>query len=382
MGGPVEHNLPQGHELETIQEIIKEHGGTESFPDDVAGELRVVRYLRGRSGNKTEAAAMLRKALEWRSREVNFKVEDLRSAVAGLSLEEYQRHFAAKPERSYLPAAFLGRSKAGCPVLFCKAGKWDIGGLEEKFGGASLFKHEVEYMEWIMNYMHGCSEKEGWLQYIFVILDLEGANWRQLRGTSRKLLIQSQKDIMSLYCDAVEVTVVINAPRIFQVAWQIAPPLLSERQKAKLHVLGNASAEATQAALHSAISPEYLPISLGGAAEPDVWGCNQNTGMQKQRKGCEDENTRSSTMSCMSCFPCCFYRPEKKSKQACSILEIPSPCTQKIQTSEKLGTNGVYKDAYSSTKNVQQWQYPLSSFVLMMGLLAVYYLQDQLYSIS
>merc|ERR1711869_121969 len=55
-----------------------------------------------------------------------------------------------------------------------------------------------------------------------------------------------------------------------------------------------------------------------------------------------------------ACHAChvslCFYRTEKKSEQACSILEVPRPCSPKSKILEWPKINEVYEDALSSKR--------------------------------
>ncbi|CAE8628936.1 unnamed protein product, partial [Polarella glacialis] len=98
--GAVEHNLPSRQESQIIDEILRGVDCPAELDIDVAGPLRVLRFLRGRLGNKAEAAELfqvdapsstLKEAmLRWRLQECRFRVEDLRSNVIGLSLEDFQ----------------------------------------------------------------------------------------------------------------------------------------------------------------------------------------------------------------------------------------------------------------------------------------------------
>merc|ERR1711959_103721 len=116
-------------------------------------------------------------------------------------------------------------------------------------------------MEWIMWYLHKCCEEEGEVQYLLVLLDLEGASMKQLRGKQRQLLLEAAKNLSSWYCDAVELTVVINAPLVFQAVWMLVQPFLTKRQQAKMRMFGRIDNEASRAALHATLSPDLLPPS-------------------------------------------------------------------------------------------------------------------------
>lgn len=270
--GDVQRELPSHAELQTIQEFMLEISHSESFPGDVAGPVRAVRFLRGRLGNKQEAVQFFKAMLEWRVQETRFNVNGLRASVAGLSFEEYQRHYAAKLERRYLPGAFLGRSRMGGLVFFSKGGMFDIEGMLQEFGEHAFMKHEVEKMEWVMWSLHKCCNEEQQVPYLVNILDLEGASRRLIQGKSRNALGEAVKSLSTFYVDATEVNIVINAPWVFRIAWAMFSPLLTERQQAKMRILGSSADATNRAALHATVSPDLLPPSLGGCATLDLWG--------------------------------------------------------------------------------------------------------------
>lgn len=306
--GSVEHDFPQVSELETLEDIGREIGGVESFPADVAGPLRVMRFLRGRCGNKTEATELFKQMLYWRAHETRFNVEDLRALVAGMSLEEHQKHYALKAERPFLPSAFLGRSRQGALVVLFKAGLWDANGVLQTFGDNAIMRHEVEKMEWIMWFLHKCCQEEKRVPYLLVLLDLEGASMQQLRGKSRQVFVEFAKSLSAYYIDTVQVTIVLNAPLVFRAVWGLITPFMTERQKAKMRVIGNISDKAFRADLHATVAPEILPASLGGTAVPDLWG--QQTRQQSQsasRTGIgEERKTHRGLWTFLS--SCCLAR--------------------------------------------------------------------------
>lgn len=307
--GSVEHELPDHQETEAIEDVMREVANTESYPLDVAGPLRALRFLRGSLGDKVEAVRLFNDMLEWRSHDTGLRVDELRASVVGLDLEKYQEYYAAKPERPYLPGAFLGRSRRGALVVYYKGGSWDAEGVLQKFGDNGVLRHEVEKLEWIMWFFQRCSEEEKRVEYLVVLLDLEGASMAQLRGKSRQALIQCSKNLSNYYRDAVELTIIINTPVIFRAVWALITPFLTQRQQAKLRLLGSATDESTRAALHATIAPELLPASLGGTAEPDLWG--QRARLQRLAENQFRSRREKRASQLPEWMTCCFHKSGK-----------------------------------------------------------------------
>eukprot|EP00928_Gymnodinium_smaydae_P059167 TRINITY_DN42404_c0_g1_i1.p1 TRINITY_DN42404_c0_g1~~TRINITY_DN42404_c0_g1_i1.p1 ORF type:complete len:392 (+),score=43.58 TRINITY_DN42404_c0_g1_i1:62-1237(+) len=312
--GAVEHEPPSPEEARTIEEILRDVGEEAAhFGPDVAGSWRVLRFLRGRLGCREEAAQMFRDMLQWRRQEARFSVDELRRSVVGLELDDYKAYFAAKPERRYLPASFLGRSRRGELVAYYKIGSWDVEGLVRQHGIHALMRHEVEKMEWIMWYFHQRCQEESRVPYLIVLLDLEGVTMRLLTGESRNYLLEIARSLSAYYLDAAEVTIVLNAPWIFRAGYALFSPMLTERQKAKLRMFGHSSDKSSLAALHATISPDVLPRWLGGTAEIDLWGKRARhiqTAAGQRSAHLRASNDTANFVFDWSLFSCCLGRPE------------------------------------------------------------------------
>jgi len=308
--GSVEHEMPSAVELSAIRDI-QNAAGTEHWPEDVAGPLRVLRFLRGRLGDKEAAQEMFKAMIRWRQQETRFNVEKLRSSVMGMSLEEFQHHFASMPQRPYLPAAFLGRSRTGNVVVWFKVGMWDIEGLMNEFGEHAMIKHEVQKMEYVFWLFAELSKREGRIPYLFVLLDLEAASGKLLHGKTRPKLLEMAKSLGMFYLDAVEVTLVINAPWAFRAAWALFTPMMTERQKSKMRVFGSIDNRADRDSLHATIAPEILPAALGGTAEPDLFGRKDNVCRQPVAKARRETIDEDGFLG-IPLFSCCMSRPDRR----------------------------------------------------------------------
>eukprot|EP00927_Polykrikos_kofoidii_P055627 TRINITY_DN49841_c0_g1_i1.p1 TRINITY_DN49841_c0_g1~~TRINITY_DN49841_c0_g1_i1.p1 ORF type:complete len:394 (+),score=48.85 TRINITY_DN49841_c0_g1_i1:156-1337(+) len=312
--GFVNYELPDERELQAVRDMRSKLGVDsvrKQYSADVSGELRALRFLRGCGGNTELATELFQGMLEWRSTEKRFNIDDIHAAVVGMPLETFQQYFAAKPERPLLPSAVLGLSKSGSLVVHVKLGSWNFEKLSADFGASALVKHEIERLEWMMWMFHKVSEEEGRVPYLLMLVDVEGASLKQIPNKERKALIEVAKFLSARYLDAVEFVVVLNASWVFRLLWAALAPFLSKRQQAKLRIYGDPNVPATREVLHATITPEVLPVSLGGTARPDMWGVigRQVTHSPSANLDATDSaRVRSkpsffSRARCLSCFP-------------------------------------------------------------------------------
>eukprot|EP00927_Polykrikos_kofoidii_P055884 TRINITY_DN50069_c0_g1_i1.p1 TRINITY_DN50069_c0_g1~~TRINITY_DN50069_c0_g1_i1.p1 ORF type:complete len:388 (-),score=42.48 TRINITY_DN50069_c0_g1_i1:21-1184(-) len=307
----VERELPDERELQILRKMRREAGvdgpSCESAPD-VMGNLRAMRFLRGRSCDVAVASEMFQNMLTWRAQETRFNVDDLRKRVVGFSIEEFQKYYAAKPERPFLPAAFLGRSRTGAVVVYCKVGSWDLGEAMLKCGEVCVLESEVEKLEWIMWNFHKICVEERRVPYLLVLADAAGASFSQVRGKQREALKAIVQNLGNNYIDAVELTLVYNASLAFRALWAIVSTFLTERQKSKLRVFGDPNEATTRALLHAAVAPEVLPKCLGGTAVVDIWGSMARESAEASPSRTKLKNRKQSSSTFSSWISCCVSR--------------------------------------------------------------------------
>eukprot|EP00746_Dinoflagellata_sp_MGD_P011617 gnl/MRDRNA2_/MRDRNA2_124437_c0_seq1.p1 gnl/MRDRNA2_/MRDRNA2_124437_c0~~gnl/MRDRNA2_/MRDRNA2_124437_c0_seq1.p1 ORF type:complete len:384 (+),score=46.26 gnl/MRDRNA2_/MRDRNA2_124437_c0_seq1:42-1193(+) len=261
--GSTEPELPNQQELQTIKEIIARAASEKKWPADVAGELRILRFLRGCDGVADTACQLVSDFLEWRCTAPE-GVEALRSAVVDLSLEQYSRHISSSRDHACVEAIILGRSRSGDLVQLVPLGKWNVEKAVTEVGYLSLMRGQIEKQEWTMAYLDRLSRVEGRVLYQLNIMDLAGLGMEMLRGQARAFGLDLTRKFTRHYRDAVSVVILVNSPIIFRVAWGIISPLLTKRQLAKFRVLGKSSDPLTQEVLRATIPEDVLPEYLGG----------------------------------------------------------------------------------------------------------------------
>lgn len=292
--GFVEEDPPSKVEERLINAVVRDvvASQSEGLPRDVAGDLRILRYLRGRLHIHEEACDLFGRTLEWREQEERFDVSLIHSRMAGMTPEHFQR-----------------RSHRGSVVMLFKYGQWDVESAVRDFGPHSVLEAEVERLEWTMWYLDELTRKEGRMRYMMGIIDLEHAGAHQLRGHTRRVMMEAGRLLAFAYVDSLEVILCVNAPWIFSAIWATASPLLTARQKAKFHLLGSSRSETVRKVLRATIPPEILPRDYGGTAEPDLWGTKARQEMEaRKRKRQHSSAPKEASGSSFGVTACCFRR--------------------------------------------------------------------------
>lgn len=155
----------------------------------------LLKYLLATKFDTVLATKLLQKQLEWRK--------------------------AVKPEEiewgpgMHREITFMGRSRAGHPILFSKMGTYKPAEYTEE----SYMKSRVYEMEEARRIL----AREGWkVDRIIVINDMRGYNILDHANThSYRLATVLMHLFTSAYMDQTEVIYLLNAPLIFQGFWQI-----------------------------------------------------------------------------------------------------------------------------------------------------------------
>jgi len=195
--------------------------------------------------------------------------------------------------------------------MLCKYGQWDVESAVRDAGPHCVLEAEVERLEWTMWHLDELTRQEGKMRYVMGIADLEHAGAHQLRGHTRRVMMECARLLSFAYVDSVELVLCVNSPWIFKTFYVLLQPLLTARQRAKLHVLGSSRSESVRKVLRATILPEILPREYGGIAEPDMWGtkarqeAEAKTRTHRQQHSCVQKEVSRSSFGIMAC---CFAR--------------------------------------------------------------------------
>ncbi|XP_076345644.1 SEC14-like protein 3 isoform X1 [Tachypleus tridentatus] len=209
----------------------------------------LLRYLRARHFDLVEAEAMLRLSIFWRKQ---MDVEFLR--------EDYEPPDVIK---RYFPGGLVGHDKEGCPLWIVPFGCMDIKGLFHSVKKSEFIKHFVHLLEKSEVDMKNQSEKLGKvIETHSVIFDMEKFTMKQLAWKPAVDMITQLVAICEdNYPERLKKIYVINASKIFPLAYALVKPVLSEETAKKIHVYVK---DTWKSVLLEDIDPVELPSHWGG----------------------------------------------------------------------------------------------------------------------
>jgi len=201
-----------------------------------------LRFLRARGFNVAKAYALLKQDADWR--------------------EQFTDHvFVAS--RDFPPVAAMhsdgairlaGQSLDGRPIIV----------LQPRFFWPKLVEDPLQLVYFFVFYVDRlCARAEQAGQETFVtIADLEGFSMSNFSLTYVKVIVSV---LQNHYPERLGSVFAVNAPFIFSAAWRMIQPLLDERTRSKIDVLGSSQADMARMLAH--IAPHVLERGLGGSHE-------------------------------------------------------------------------------------------------------------------
>ncbi|KAL7307736.1 hypothetical protein TKK_0000410 [Trichogramma kaykai] len=216
----------------------------------------LLRWLRARKWDPTEAEKMLRNSLDWRKR---WEVDKLSNWEIPPMLV------------NYLPHGLSGYDKDGAPVIIVPFAGLDLYGILHVVSKREMIKTTVKLLE---NYLRICreqSEKHGRdASQCTVIFDMENFNLRQyMWRPAGEVVITLIQMYEANYPEILKVCYIINAPKVFAFAFSIAKKFMNEYTISKIQIY-KADPPKWKAALRQVIPEDQLPVHFGGTLkDPD-----------------------------------------------------------------------------------------------------------------
>ncbi|XP_068191004.1 SEC14-like protein 2 [Antennarius striatus] len=213
----------------------------------------LLRWLRARSFNVQKAEAMIRKHLEFR-RKLN--VDNI--------ISDWE-----PPEVivKYVSGGMCGYDREGSPIWYDVIGPLDPKGLLLSATKQDFMKTKIRNMEMLTRECQRQSEKLGKnVEAITLIYDCEGLGLKHIW----KPAIEAYGEILTMfeenYPEGLKRLLLIKAPKMFPMAYNLIKHFLCEETRRKIIVLGGN----WQETLRSYIDPEQLPVLYGGTlSDPD-----------------------------------------------------------------------------------------------------------------
>jgi len=221
------------------------------LPKELEQDHMLLRWLVARNFNIDRAEEMLKKSVEWR------KTHKVEGAAEWPVPEVITR---------YLPVGQLGRDRYGGQVLLVPHGVTDTRGLIKSLTPEEHLNSVIKLCEEQQRKMLEDTKRLG--KPIFqqtVIFDMEGFSYKDFTWKPALDLVLTQLQMYDAnYPEMLRRAYVINAPRIFTMAFALVKPWLHEATVRKVRMFG---AEGWREALLEDIEPEVLPRHWGGDRE-------------------------------------------------------------------------------------------------------------------
>ncbi|KAH8234618.1 hypothetical protein KR032_000737, partial [Drosophila birchii] len=210
----------------------------------------LVRWLRARKWNLDAAEKMLRASLKTRAM---WNVDNIEKWDPPRALQEY------------LPYGLMGYDKEGSPVLVCPFANFDIWGMMHCVTRFEFQKYLVLLLERFMKIAYDQSQKHGWrARQLVVFFDMQDVNLKQYAWRpAAECVISTVKQYEANFPELLKMCYIINAPKLFSVAFNIVKKFLDENTTSKI-VIYKSGVDRWQQQLFSHVDRKAFPKAWGG----------------------------------------------------------------------------------------------------------------------
>ncbi|XP_033230551.1 SEC14-like protein 2 [Belonocnema kinseyi] len=216
----------------------------------------LLRWLRARKWDAVAAEKMLRDSLEWRKQ---WEVD---------KLEEWDPPQILK---DHLPHGLCGYDKDNAPVAIIPFAGMDMYGILHVVSRREMIKVTIKHLE---KYLKVCQEqaaKHGPVAgQVTVIFDMEGFNLRQyMWRPAGEVVIALIQMYEANYPEILKTCFIINAPKVFTLAFSIAKKFMNEYTISKIQII-KADPNKWKPAILKIVPADQLPAHFGGTLkDPD-----------------------------------------------------------------------------------------------------------------
>ncbi|EDM00207.1 similar to SEC14 (S. cerevisiae)-like 2 (predicted), isoform CRA_b [Rattus norvegicus] len=249
MSGQVGDLSPQQQEaLTRFREILQDVLPTLPKADD----FFLLRWLRARNFDLKKSEDMLRKHVEFRNQ------QDLDHILTWQPPEVI---------RLYDSGGLCGYDYEGCPVWFDLIGTLDPKGLFMSASKQDLIRKRIKVCEMLLHECELQSQKLGRkVERMVMVFDMEGLSLRHLWKPAVEVYQQFFAILEANYPETVKNLIVIRAPKLFPVAFNLVKSFIGEVTQKKIVILGGNWKQE----LLKFMSPDQLPVEFGGTmTDPD-----------------------------------------------------------------------------------------------------------------
>ncbi|XP_022214130.2 SEC14-like protein 2 [Drosophila obscura] len=217
---------------------------------DTHDDYFLLRWLRARKWNLEAAEKMLRASLKTR---------------AMWNVDNIDKWEPPKALKEYLPYGLMGYDKEGSPVLVCPFYNFDIWGMMHCVTRFEFQKYLVLLLEQFMKTAYEQSLDHGWkARQLVVFFDMQDVNLKQYAWRpAAECIISTVKQYEANFPELLKMCYIINAPKLFSVAFNIVKKFLDENTTSKI-VIYKSGVDKWQQQIFSHVNPKGFPKAWGG----------------------------------------------------------------------------------------------------------------------
>lgn len=250
--------------LEAVRRRVSgKEGPKPGSAEDKLGYMRsdhmLVRFLIARQWDVDRAVAMLEGHYRWLA-ETNMET---------LLKDPFPEEVHIK---RYYPQAYHGTDKLGRPLYIERPGLIDMPRLLQVTTCERILQYVYAQTELqIRRRLPACSLMRGEVvDKSLNIMDLEGLSFKIVTHTTARKVV---KDVVSMlqnhYPECSGRMIIINAPRVFGIAWSFVKPQLDAKTVEKISIFGSDQREAYVQCLLDLVDADQLPQMYGGTCVCD-----------------------------------------------------------------------------------------------------------------
>ncbi|XP_046633859.1 SEC14-like protein 2 [Daphnia pulicaria] len=219
------------------------------LPD--SSEDYILKWLVARNFDLDQAEKMLRHSVQWR---LANRIDELK--------DQWEPPTVLV---KYYPMGIIGYDKLYCPVWIVSFGQADWRGMLQSVSKRDYVRYVCYLSEMGIVQMKKNSEHGGKpVTCQTIVIDMEGLSMRQMGYKPfREVGIEGIKISESNYPENLRKTIIINAPKIFTLVFNMVKPFLHPVTLDKISIFGFDKSEWT-AALLKEIDADQLPVHYGG----------------------------------------------------------------------------------------------------------------------
>ncbi|GLC35857.1 hypothetical protein PLESTB_000513000 [Pleodorina starrii] len=241
-----EQQLAHDKLLEHLKETRTLHQGH----DD---RFTLLRFLKARQWDVHRAAAMYQSMVKWR---IEQRTDHVYETFTFPEREAVLRHY---------PHFYHKTDKYGRPVYVELLGQTDASKILEATTLERLMHYHVcDWENLQRKILPACSVLAGRpIITKSVILDLKGVTLKNFGSAAQKMLRNVVTIDQDYYCESLGQMFIVNTPTVFRMIWAMVNPLLEERTRRKIVILGSDFLPTVT----QLVPLESLPACLGGKSQ-------------------------------------------------------------------------------------------------------------------